>query len=101
MGKLKKRSGEMIAETLVSILIVGLAMVVLSGAITAAARVNKGAEESNIPFTTEIMDESDFSVTIVRDSETTLKDVSTYRTGRTDDNGAEVYDGYYYYEAND
>ncbi len=42
--KIKDRSGESIAETLVSMLIAVLAFMMLAGAITAAARVNAGTE---------------------------------------------------------
>ena len=48
--KLKSNAGETLVETLFALLVVGLAMTLLAGAIMAAARVNKGARDFNTAF---------------------------------------------------
>ena len=48
--KLKSNAGETLVETLFALLVVGLAMTMLAGAIMAAARVNKGARDFNTAF---------------------------------------------------
>ena len=45
MRKLRRNAGETLAEMLVSVLIISLGMLMLSGAIIAAARVNRRARE--------------------------------------------------------
>ncbi len=48
MRKLKKNAGETLAETLVSLVIIALALLMLPGAVVAAARVNAKKEKQVI-----------------------------------------------------
>ena len=48
--KLKSSSGETLVETLFALLVVVLAMTMLAGSIVSAARVNRGAEDLDVPF---------------------------------------------------
>ena len=85
--KLKSNAGETLVETLFSLLVVGLAMTMLAGAIMAAARVNKGARDFNTAF---ILDNAEkVSSVTVKISEKTPISVNAYQTN--DQNH------YYYY----
>ncbi len=50
--KLHSRSGETIAETLVTMIILSLAVMMLAGAVVTAARVNKQADNADTSFQT-------------------------------------------------
>ena len=52
-NKLKNKKGESISESLVALLIVTLAMLMLSGAIVSAARVNKNTADINTGLDTD------------------------------------------------
>lgn len=49
--KLKNKSGETIAETLVTMVILSLAVLMLAGAVVSAAKVNKKADNTSTSFT--------------------------------------------------
>lgn len=92
MYKLKRKTGESIAETLVAVLILSLAFLMLSGAVVTAANVNKAAKNEDVAFSTG----GTPTATVVRieidrvpsDSSPEI-DITLYETGN----------GYYYYEA--
>ena len=85
--KLKSNAGETLVETLFSLLVIGLAMTMLAGAIMAAARVNKGARDFNTAF---ILDNAkEVSPVTVKISGKTPISVNAYQTN--DQNH------YYYY----
>ena len=86
--KLKSNAGETLVETLFALLVVGLAMTMLAGAIMAAARVNKGARDFNTAFIRDNAEKVSSSVT-VKISEKTPISVNAYQTN--DQNH------YYYY----
>lgn len=86
--KLKSNAGETLVETLFALLVVGLAMTMLAGAIMAAARVNKGARDFNTAFILDNAEKVSSSVT-VKISEKTPISVNAYQTN--DQNH------YYYY----
>ena len=48
--KLHSNSGETIAETLVTMIILSLAVLMLAGAVVTAARVNKKADNTDVAF---------------------------------------------------
>lgn len=50
--KLRSNAGESIVETLVTMIILSLAVVMLSGAIVTSAKVNKKADNTETTFTT-------------------------------------------------
>ncbi len=50
MKKLKSRLGETIAETLITVLIAALGMMLLAGAIVTAARINASLTNEDIAF---------------------------------------------------
>ncbi len=50
MKKLKNRLGESLAETLIAVLIASLAMMLLAGAITTAARMNTALRNEDVAF---------------------------------------------------
>ena len=85
--KLKSNAGETLVETLFALLVVGLAMTMLAGAIMAAARVNKGARDFNTAFILDNAEE--VSSVTVEMSEKTPISVNAYQTN--DQNH------YYYY----
>ena len=62
--KLKSNAGETLVETLFSLLVIGLAMTMLAGAIMAAARVNKGARDFNTAFILDNAEKVSSSVTV-------------------------------------
>ena len=62
--KLKSNAGETLVETLFALLVVGLAMTMLAGAIMAAARVNKGARDFNTAFILDNAKKVSSSVTV-------------------------------------
>ena len=75
--KLKSNAGETLVETLFALLVVGLAMTMLAGAIMAAARVNKGARDFNTAF---ILDNAkEVSSVTVKISEKTPISVNAYQ----------------------
>ena len=49
--KLKSKAGETIAETLVTMVILSLAVLMLAGAVVSAAKVNKKADNTDTAFT--------------------------------------------------
>ena len=49
--KLKNKSGETIAETLVTMVILSLAVLMMAGAVVSAAKVNKKADNTSTAFT--------------------------------------------------
>ena len=50
MKKLKQKTGESIAETLVAVLIMSLAFLMLTGAVVTAARINHRAKNEEVAF---------------------------------------------------
>ena len=78
--KLKSNAGETLVETLFALLVVGLAMTMLAGAIMAAARVNKGARDFNTAFILDNAEEVS-SVTVEISGKTPISvSVNAYRT---------------------
>lgn len=72
MKKLKRKNGETLAETLVSLVIISLALIMLPGAVVAAARVNAKVEKQAI-----LMEKDKKS------EDTTLTDVTITMNGTT------------------
>ena len=91
MTKIKNNKGETIVETLVSMLIVSLSFIMLSGGIVAAAKVNKAARELNKEFNQDVPDGTysgaNFSLSI---NGVIYNDATPHKTQS----------GYYYYEVN-
>ena len=69
--KLNNTSGETLAETLTSVIILALAVLLLTGAIVTAARVNHQTDNTKTTFTTENQTKIDGSITIKEDGKTT------------------------------
>ena len=67
--KLKSRSGESIAETLVTMIILSLAVLMLAGAVVTSARVNKQADNTDTAFSTEDVTTTSGTVTITDSSQ--------------------------------
>ena len=79
--KLKSNAGETLVETLFSLLVIGLAMTMLAGAIMAAARVNKGARDFNTAFILDNAEKVSSSVTVKISGKTPISvSVNAYRT---------------------
>lgn len=91
--KLKSNAGETLVETLFALLVVGLAMTMLVGAIMAAARVNKGARDLDTSFQATNNPGSGVNVTVIHTKHNTVPNtlvpVTVYQTN--DQNH------YYYY----
>ena len=79
-GKLRETSGESIAETLVSMLIVVLAFMMLSGAIVASARVNAKTEDQTLYLD---LDDSTNNKTVAGASVTVTTGSGPLSTGMT------------------
>lgn len=73
MRKLRSQRGESIAETLFALLIAALGMILLAGALVAAARVNRAAEQADrygVPDTGDTA-----TVTIAKSTEQVVSNV--------------------------
>ena len=63
-SRLRSTSGETLVETLTTVIMLGLAGVLLTGAIVTAARVSYKANNEETAFTTENQIETDGTITI-------------------------------------
>ena len=75
--KLKSNAGETLVETLFSLLVVGLAMTMLAGAIMAAARVNKGVRDLDTSFQATNNPGSGVNVTVIHTKHNTVPNTSS------------------------
>lgn len=73
--KLRGTAGETIAETLVTMIILSLAVLMLAGAVVTAARVNKQADNTDTAFRTGSALGGSYSVTIT--DEDSSKEISS------------------------
>ena len=98
MKKLRQKTGETIAETLVAVLIIAIAFVILTGAVAAAARVNERIKNDEEAFQDAGLNESSISFSLKVYQQTILSDgvdagtasaMLHYKAGASD--------GYYYY----
>lgn len=80
--KLKERAGETIVETLASMVIVVLAMLMLAGAIVAAARVNAAAEDHSLYLNTTTGNEITGTQIRINAFETTVSGSNKIDTGK-------------------
>ena len=88
--KLRSNKGESISEALVAILVVSLAAVMLSGAITTSASINNKIKESDVSFSAQ--GSSDDSIKIrVRAQRNIFEEERTAKLYETEN-------GYYYYD---
>lgn len=90
--KLSDCAGESIVETLVTMIILSLAVVMLSGAIVTSAKVNQKADNTDTAFTTNSQAAEDGVMTVTDGSGNAASGVSL---------GVNVYkteNGYIYYE---
>lgn len=86
--KLKKNSGETIVETLISVLVVAIAIVMISNAVITAGKINDVAKSEIVPFIEDTTGQS-CSVTVKRsETNTSSMNMTCYETSG----------GYYYYE---
>lgn len=91
-AKLCSESGESIVETLVTMIILSLAVIMLSGAVVTSARVNEKADNTETAFTISQEQPTQTSVVIAPNGGTGTRgvylDVNSYKTEN----------GYTYYE---
>ena len=66
--KLQSKAGETIAETLVTMIILSLAVLMLAGAVVTAARINKKADNTGTAFFVEAATVTNDSSVIITDS---------------------------------
>ncbi|MDD5805191.1 MAG: hypothetical protein PUE78_12990 [Clostridia bacterium] len=91
--KINSTSGETIAETLVTMIILSLAVLMLAGAVVTSARVNKKADNTDTSFSTESETVTHDNVTITDGSKAgTAAEISISV------NFHETENGYKYYE---
>ena len=91
--KINSTSGETIAETLVTMIILSLAVLMLAGAVVTSARVNKKADNTDTSFSTESEIVTNDNVTITDGSKAgTAAEISISV------NFHETENGYKYYE---
>ncbi len=88
MKKHRKIAGETLTETLVSVLIVALVFLFLTGAVMSAAKVNEKARPEEAAFQKGAAESDSFSVTVSVGAVSETVDATLYKTGN----------GYYYYE---
>ncbi|MCR5097866.1 MAG: hypothetical protein K6B14_02840 [Lachnospiraceae bacterium] len=93
MKKISSKKGETIAETLISVLIVTMALTILAGAIVSAARINSRIKNEEVAFAKEETPEGYIDKSVVF-SMTGVSiqpvDVKVYSSGNDT--------GYYYYD---
>lgn len=81
-NKWRSHSGETLVETLVAMLVIVLAVMMLTGGIVTAARINKSARDLNTSFNAggnvEVF--SNAKVKVHHNSETDTVNVTLYRT---------------------
>ena len=71
--KLKSNAGESLAETIVAMMIVTLAMLILAGALVSAAKINKKTRNMDTSFSTAVeMTVTDDTVEIVHGNGTNV-----------------------------
>ena len=89
-NRLKQKTGESIAETLVAVLIMAVAFLMLTGAVVTAARINNRIKNADVSFAAGTSEEpSPSKVTISLDGIAAEVEVTVYQT--------ETENGYYYY----
>lgn len=88
--KLRSSCGETIVETLVTMIVLSLAMIMLSGAVVTSARVNQKADNTETTFTTDAQTSTSGTITIqdTGSSSPASLNVTVYETEH----------GYFYYE---
>ena len=79
--KFNNKSGETIAETLVTMIILSLAVLMLAGAVVTSARVNKKADNTDTAFSTDGASASTKNIIITDKSETGTDNTITVTTG--------------------
>ena len=75
--KLQSRSGETIAETLVTMVILSLAVLMLAGAVVTAARINKKADNTDTAFSVKDEAGIETNITITENSQVGAMDPVT------------------------
>ena len=80
LKKLKSSRGESLGETLVSLLIASLAIVLLAGAIVTAGRINASLQNDDVVFRRGTPTESVGSVTLTMGSDSVSVPVNVYST---------------------
>ena len=99
--KFHNTSGETIAETLVTMIVLSMAVLMLAGAVVTAARVNKQADNTDTAFKTGKEISGSYSVTITdTDSSKTISRISIpVRVYQTDNKSNTKY--IYYEKSNE
>ncbi len=80
LKKLKSSRGESLGETLVSLLIASLAIVLLAGAIVTAGRINASLQNDDVVFRRGTPAESVGSATLTMGSDSVSVPVNVYST---------------------
>ena len=80
LKKLKSSRGESLGETLVSLLIASLAIVLLAGAIVTAGRINASLQNDDVVFRRGTPTESVGSATLTMGSDSVSVPVNVYST---------------------
>ena len=80
LKKMKSSRGESLGETLVSLLIASLAIVLLAGAIVTAGRINASLQNDDVVFRRGTPAESVGSVTLTMGSDSVSVPVNVYST---------------------
>ena len=80
LKKLKSSRGESLGETLVSLLIASLAIVLLAGAIVTAGRINASLQNDDVVFRRGTPTESVGSVTLTMGSDSVSVPANVYST---------------------
>ena len=95
MMKRRARAGESIGETLVAVLLLSLIFLMLTGAVTSAARINASLRNEDVAFSAGSVPSGagDWRVNVRMGSESRSYHAALFRSGGGDDGHA-----YYYYE---
>lgn len=88
-NKLKKNTGETIAETLISVLLIAICLVMISHAVVVAGKINRVSRDGIVPFNESGASTQACSIQVTKSSGTsTVSGMTCYETSG----------GYYYYE---
>lgn len=94
--KIQGKAGETIAETLVTMIVLSLAVLMLTGAVVSAAKVNQKADNTQTAFTADQSTGNSKNVVITQNGNGT--DAGTGRKIRITVNLHKTENEYYYYE---
>ena len=93
MMRKRAHAGESIGETLVAVLLLSLIFLMLTGAVTSAARLNASLRNEDVTFSAGVAQPGDWRVNVRMGAESRSYRAELFRSGGSEDGHV-----YYYYE---